>query len=442
MARNRPEEEIQNLQVFRVGELFEPFAPWKRNERGCQVYVKLVRGEESAFLFVGPHFTLRAEVQQALMRLVNDGWTVEGELQVQFDGRGEPGTDPYVYRDPLILELGRGLLPLVDPQNGTPVLSKLDQVREEVAREIGLVIPTIRVVDNLSIEANQYLVRIKDAPVANCEIFLERLLVVGPLELLANLEGWTTTEPVHRMTAKWIEAQHKERAETSGCLVLGPLAVLITHVKSVILAACPELLGLQETHELIGRLRNTHPVVVEDFLQDRSLLRRVRRVLQALLSERVPIRDLVTILETCGDVLESLDETEMVVELCRQQLSRQICATYVNQEGVLRALALGPATERVLAQTLEGNDVMANLQPLLQHAEELVTAVKKARESHGYPGALITDPPTRPLVKKLLRRAFPDLGILSTAELVSGVRVDVCETVELASVAPPPIRDF
>jgi flagellar biosynthesis protein FlhA len=441
MARNRPEEEIQNLQVFRVGDVFEPFAPWKRAERGQQTYVKLLKGEESAYLFVGPHFNMRAEVQQGLMRLVNDGWSVEGELHVTFDGRVEPGTDPYVYRDPLVLELGKGLLPLVDPQNGTPVLSRLDQVREEVAREVGMVTPNIRVVDNMSLEANHYIIRIKDAPMARGEVFLDRLLVVGPLELLGQLEGWTTVEPVHRMSAKWIESAHKERAEATGCLVLGPLAVLVTHVKAVVLAACPDLLGLQETHDLINRLRHTHPVVVEDFLQNRVALRRIRRVLQDLLSERVPIRDLVTILEVCGDVLEELDDTESVVELCRQQLSRQICSIYVNPEGVLRCMALGPETESIFDKVLEEEDDLA-AQTLADYADQLISAVKKSREAHGFPNVLVTDPPTRPLVKKFLKRAFPELGILSTAELVSGIRVEVCETVEMASVAPPAIRDF
>jgi len=430
MARNRAEEAPQSLNVFRVGELFEPFAPWKRDERGKQVYVKLTRTEEVAYLYVGHEFSVRADVQQALMRLVNDGWTVEGELQVSFDGRSEPGTDPYVYQDPLALELGRGLLPLADPQNGTPLVAKLEQMREEIARESGLVIPSVRVADNLSLEPQQYLLRIKDAPVAVCDIFLDRLLVLAPLEQLGTLEGWTTHDPVHRMPAKWIETSLKEKAEGMGCLILGPLAVMMAHVKSMILSACPELLGLQETHDLISRLRKTHPVVIEDFLSNRDSLRKVRRVLQSLLSERVAIRDLVTILETCGENLEGLERTEQVAEQCRQQLARQICSTFLNSEGVLRGLALGPVSEAAFQSAIEPSDRGPVLVLSRDEVDEFLTALKKAREAHGHPNVLFTDPPTRPFVQRVVARAFPDLGVLSTSELVQGIKVEVCGQVE------------
>ncbi len=444
MARNRPEEIPQTLQFLRVGELFEPFAPWRRDEKGKQVYVKLSRGEENSFLFVGTHFSLKAEVQQALMRLVNDGWTVEGELEVSFDGRAEPGTDPYVYQDPLALELGRGLLPLADPQHGTPVVGKLEGLREEIAQEVGLVIPSVRVIDNLGLEPNQYLIRIKDAPTAVGEVFLDRLLVVGAQDVLGTLEGWMTVDPVHRMTAKWIEPEHREKAEETGCLVLGSLAVLMAHVKAVILGACPELLGLQETFELISRLRSTHPVVVEDFLSDRRHLRNVRKVLQSLLAERVPIRDLVSILETAGDQLDRLERVDLVTEQCRSVLARQICSSYVNQEGILRGMALGPGAEKVIQDAIQESERGPVLVLSRDDVDDLVLAVKKTREKHGNPAVIFTDPPSRPFLQRVLSRTMPDLGVLSTSELVQGVRVELCGSVELPahngarSDEPPP----
>ena len=430
MAKNRPEESLQNLMVYRVGEVFEPFAPWKRSEVGKQVYVKITRADEVAFIYVGHESNLRAELQQALMRLVNDGWSVEGELLVSFDGRSEPGTDPYVYQDPLVVELGRGLLALADPQNGTPLVAQLEQTREEVARDVGLVLPSVRVVDNMQLETQQYLIRIKGSPVSTGELFLDRYLVVAPLEQLSSLEGWATQDPVHRLTAKWVEAAQKEKAESLGCLVLGPLSVMMTHIKSSILSACPELLGLQETYDLIARLRHTHPVVVEDFLADRNHLRRVRRVLQSLLAERVPIRDLVTILETCGEYLDQLHRTDIVTEQCRNYLARQICATYLNQEGVLRGMALGPLTEQVILDSIHITERGATLSLPPERVEELLSAIKKAREGQGFPPVIFTDPPTRAFVHRVIARAFPDLGVLSTSEIVPGIKVEVCGTIE------------
>lgn len=432
MARNRAEEELQELHVLRVGDIYEPFAPWRRSDQGKQVYIKLTKGEETSYLYVGSQLSFRAELQQALMRLVNDGWTVEGELVVQFDGRSEPGTDPYVYREPLVLELGKALLPLVDPQNGSPLVAKVEQLREEVARERGVVIPPMRVTDNLQLE-NQYLLRIKDAPVAVGEIFLDRLLVLGSLELLGQLEGWTTQDPVHRLPAKWVSSELKEKAEGLGCPVLGPLAVLVAHVKGLVLGACPELLGLQECYELIHRLRSSHPVVVEEILADRHLLRRVRKVLQNLLEQGVALRDLVTVLEICGDNFHLLDDIDEVTERCRQGLARQICASVVDREGVLRVLALGPATEEKLRTSIEtrGGPDWDN-----EQVETLLRAIKKAREEHDHPPVLITDPPTRRYVQRWTTSAFPDMAVLSTSELVPGFRVEVAGMVELAVNIP------
>ena len=434
MARNKPEEVTESLTVLKVGELYEPFSPWRRDEKGTQVYIKLTRGEdESRFLFVGQHLGLQADVQQALMRLVNEGWHVEGEVQVRFDGRAEPGTDPYVYQVPLCIELGAGLLPIADPQNGSPLLTKLEAVREDVASELGLVTPPIQVVDNLRLEADQYLIRIKNAPAASAEVFLDRLMVLGNHQQLDALEGWATHDPIHRMRAKWIEADLREKAENIGCVVLGPLAVMVTHLKGVIGSACPELLGLQETFEHVQRLQSTHPVVVEDFLSNRTHLRRLRRILQSLLMERVSIRDLVTILETAGDHLENLDRTEMVTESCRRALARQICSSYVNQEGVLRALALGPKTEEILLAMATEGQKSQTLSISKSWVENFISEVKKQLEEHKNPPVLLTDPPSRLLVRRLLASQFPGLGILATTEIASGFRVEPCGQVECAT---------
>jgi flagellar biosynthesis protein FlhA len=421
MARNRAEAELQELHVLRVGDIFEPFAPWRRDEQGKQIYIKLTRAEEISYLFVGSQLSIRAELQQALMRLVNDGWTVEGEVVVQFNGRSEPGTDPYVYREPLILELGKSLLPLVDPQNGAPLLAKVEQIREEVAREVGVVIPPVRVTDNLQLD-HQYLLRIKDAPVAIGEIFLDRLLVLGSLELLGQLEGWTTQDPVHRLPAKWVSQEVKDKAEGLGCPVLGPLAVMVAHVKGLVLGASAELLGLQECYDLIHRLRSSHPVVVEEFLADRRLLRQVRKILTNLLEQRVAIRDLVTVLEVCGDHLDMLDQVEEVTERCRLALSRQLCASVVDGEGKLRVLALGPVVEQRIAEDRNWNQ---------EQLEAFHKAIRKAREEHHHPNVLVTDTGSRRYVQRWLGPAFPDLTILSTDELVSGFKVEVAALVEL-----------
>ncbi len=444
MARNRPEELHEHLRFFRIGELYAPFAPWRRDEKGSQVYIKLSRGEDQALLYVGSHYQLQSEVQQGLMRLVNEGWAVEGELQISFDGKSEPGTDPYVYQDPLVIELGRGLLPLADPQHGAPLMSKVEAVREEVAREIGIVTPSVRISDNMGLDPNKYLIKVKDSPTALGDLFLDRLLALGPHEALSALEGWAAVEPVHRMNAKWITQELREQAEQSGCMVLGPLAILMTHIKHVILSACPDLLGLQETFDLITRLRSTHPVLVEDFLGDRKNLRNVRKVLRALLAERVSVRDLVTILEVAGDHLDMLDRTDLVVEFCRMGLARQICWSNLNEDGILRGMTLSADAEAHLMRSVEETAHGPVLALTRDEAADFVVSVRRAREDAGYPPVLFTDPPTRVFVRRLLDRSIPDLSVMSTAEIASGIKVEACGEVGMRareivdSVGPAP----
>ncbi len=424
MARSKPEELHLELNIFKLGDLYEPFAPWKRNEKGRQVYIKLSKNGREAYLYVGTHFKLQAHVQQGLMRLVNEGWTVEGELVVSFDGCSEPGTDPYVHRDPITIELGRELLPITDPQHGCPLMTKLESLRDEIASEMGVIIPPVRVIDNLKLEGNQYLVKLKDSPSAAGELFLQRLMVLGSHEQLDQLQGWATTEPAHRMRAKWIEPSQVEQAEKLGCLVLGPLTVMITHIKSVLISTASQLLGLQETYDLINRLRPTHPIVVADFLENRTNLRLLRNVLRTLLDEQVSIRDLVTILETVGDLLDSNNRPDIIAEQCRKVLSRQICSSYLDQEGILRGLALSESAEGFVLNLI-------NSGPTIQPAggEELldfIESVKKTRQECNTPPVLFTSPRTRPYVRKILARYLPDLGILSTEEIVPGIKVQLC----------------
>lgn len=437
MARGRLEEKHHDLVLLQVEDLAAEFAPWRRDERGQQIFVKISRGQQTALLYAGSHCIVDADVQQGLMRLVNDGWSVEGELTVSFEGKAEPGTDPYVYQDPLLIELGQALLPLVDPQQGAPLLARLGGLRDEVARESGLVPAGIRVRDNLSLEPNQYLIRVKESPAAIGELFLDRYLAVGSHEQLSELQGWATVEPAYRMKAKWIELEHRDKADQVGCLLLGALQVLVTHLKQVVMNAAPELLGLQETHDLVARLRPTHPVVVEDFLSNRAHLRSLRRILQNLLAERVSIRDLVTILETAGDMLDRLKSIDLVVESCRMALARQICWSHLNEEGVLRGLALTASAERRLLEALEVREGGTLLNISQEEAEAFVAAVGKALEEHGRPPVLFTDPPTRLWVRRLLARPFPDLAVLSTTEIAPGVRIETTGTVDFGTPTRP-----
>ena len=420
------DETTSEVKLFSLEDYDANFIPWKRSERGQQVYIKLTREQESALLYVGENCVMDAELQQALIRLVNEGWNVAGEVTMSFEGSTEPGIDPYVYQDPIVLELGKGLLPLLDPQQNAPLVSAMPGLRDEIARESGLVPAGVRIKDNLRLDPCRYAVLLHNSPIAAGEIYLDRFLAIGSFEQLSTLEGWAAIEPTYRMKAKWIEASLREKAEKSGCLLVGPMQVLLTHLKSLMLEAAPELLGLQDTFNLISRLQITHPVVVGEFIQDGKKLRILRKVLQTLLSERVALNNLVTILETIGDNLNEqisleTDYVEKLSEKCRLALARQICWANLTPTNELQAAITGDKLE---ADLLKLKDLFSQEQiPDAQEealADKIISCIKEKLQAAGNPGVIITQPSLRIFLAKLIKADIPHMCVLSTQEVAKG----------------------
>lgn len=417
------DETTNEVKLFSLTNYDADFIPWKRSERGQQVYIKLIREQESALLYVGENCVMDAELQQALIRLVNEGWSVAGEVTMSFEGSTEPGIDPYVYQDPIVLELGKGLLPLLDPQQNAPLVSAMPGLRDEIARESGLVPAGVRIKDNLRLDPCRYTVLLHNSPIASGEIFLDRFMAIGSFEQLSTLEGWAAIEPTYRMKAKWIEASLREKAEKSGCLLVGPMQVLLTHLKSLMLEAAPELLGLQDTFNLISRLQITHPVVVNEFIQDDKKLRILRKVLQTLLSERVALNNLVTILETIGDNLtEQLslenDYIEKLSDQCRLALARQICWANLTPAGELQAAVTGDKLEADL-YTLKDLFSREKVQDSQEESlvDKIISCLKEKLQAAGNPGVIITPPSLRTFLSKLISTDIPHMCILSTQEV-------------------------
>lgn len=426
----RVQESQQTIKLLTAGNLEAGFIPWQVGEEGQQAFLKLVREDETAYLYAGVGGILEVEIQKALMRLLNDGWALQGEVFVSFDGNVDPGAEAFVSTEPCMLEIGSGLLPLVDPYQNAPLLERLPQLRREIAEEIGFTAPGIKVRDDMRLPATGYRVRLRGAVAAQGEIFTDRFLAVGSLEQLGALQGWSTTDPSYRLPAKWILPTERETAEKAGCMLFGSLAVLLTHLREVIKEGAPELLGLQETHTLLSRLRQTHPIVVEDFLPRIDRVRKVRHVLRALLAEGVSIGNLVTILETLGDHLDQIDDVEGVTERVRVALARQIATRYVDEEGRLRALVLSDDAEDRL-RGASGNGAV----------DGLSRGVREALEEHHHPSVLFVSPPLRRAVRRHLEAAFPHLAVLSTAEIPPGLKVEVAGPVywsEPPAESPPP----
>jgi flagellar biosynthesis protein FlhA len=437
LTRNRPETLNLEFTVLRLEDEFPGLLPFKRGDRGRQHFIKLTKDEEESFLFIGSNPALRSEIQQALMRLLNDGWTPEGEVSLDFNGQGDAPYEAPFITERVQLEIGRALLPLLDPQNGAPLLDHIENLRSDLMALLGMHLPQIRVVDNLNLEENRYLVKLKSAPVFSSELFLDRLFAVGSPQQLDSLEGWTTHDPVLATRAKWVEADQKEKAEAAGCTLLGPLSLMMHHLRTLLAQAASELLGLQDAFDLVEQLAMTHPVVAEPFLDSRVALRFFQSVLRELLSEGLPVKDLVTIAEVAGASFDRESSVGEAVEECRKALHFQLCSRLVDEEGQLVGLALGPDFEHeLLSIALDKN---AHRSTVEQRGQSLVIEVRKKLDevSPQRVVALFTDPGTRRVVRKVLQKAIPRLAIVATDELAPSIKVLVAGSVTRSEDSQP-----
>lgn len=430
------EQKTINIKVFHLPDEKPEFVPWEAGKKNEQFFIKLKRKDEVAFLYAGENEIVEADVKKRLFKLTNDGWEIQGEIGIEFDGKQEDEFDDLFERDIIRVEVGINLLPLVDPVQGAFLMDAVRELRKEIVRATGFITPGIRVKDNLILQPNNYVIYLKETPVSAGEIFLDRFMAIGTLEQLAKVQGWSTKDPSYNTPAKWIEAEEREKADEAGCILLGPLNILITHLRESVVGSLKEMLGMQDVKNLLDRLTKTHPVVVEDFLKDKKKIRLVRRILQNLVAERVSIRDMVTILETLGDYEDQLEKTDLVTEMVRISLARQICWSYLDEEGKITALVLSRKFEEMMQNSIRETKHGLRLTLTTDEVDSIIRYIRKAMEDFKNPGVIFCDPPTRLYFRRLTEPNFPHLGILSTAEISRGMKIEIIGEIDL----PPDIK--
>lgn len=417
MESNKMEETKVSFKVFNSADLKSDFVPWLSGEGGRQSYIKLSRGDETAFLYAGEAAVMQAEIQKTMMRLLNEGWTPQGEVHISFDGNQESAPGRLLPRHSLTVELGGALLPLVDSRQGEPLLESLSLIREELAGALGFVLPGINVRDNLSLKPNQYAVKVRESVMASGEIFLDRFMAVGSMDSLSKLTGWSFTEPSYRMPAKWIEIKDREEAEKLGCMVQGALNVILTHISTVITQQARRILGLQETADMLSALRETHPAVAEDFYSDTARLRAVQKILHGLLREQVPVKDLVTILETAGEHLDDLSNIPLMIEYVREALSHQICWSLVDDEGYINAFTIHSDLEREIRAAVVDALGGAYLSLSRQEDERLSAVFRETFSEVAATPVIVTEPAVRRYLSSYLMERGVPAAVVSVSEI-------------------------
>ncbi|MFJ5963373.1 flagellar biosynthesis protein FlhA [Bacillus sp. NPDC093026] len=336
--------------------------------------------------------------------------------------------------DAIEFEFGYGLIPLADANQGGDLLDRIVMIRRQLALELGLVIPVVRIRDNIALNPNEYRLKIKGNEVAKGELLLDHYLAMSPTPDDDPIEGIETIEPSFGLPAKWISESEKDQAEMLGYTVVDPASVVSTHITEKIRQNTHELLGRQETKQLIDHLKESYPVLVDEVTPNPLAVGDIQKVLAKLLKEKVSIRNLVTIFETLADYGKLTTDTDLLTEYVRQALARQITAQYAKENESLKVVTCSGRVEKVIAdsvqQTEHGNYL--SLDP--ESSESVIQSVAREIEQFSLrqeTPVLLCSPPIRMYVKQLLERYFPDLPVLSYNELEANVEVQSIGVVDI-----------
>ena len=341
----------------------------------------------------------------------------------------EPAPDPMDDLTPidlLELEVGYGLIALVDSEREGELLERIKTVRRQIAQELGVIVPPLRIRDNLELKPGEYTMLIKGVEVARGELMLGHYLAMHPGEEPPSGFGIPTTEPAFGLPAVWVSADTKDQAQLAGYTVVDLPTVIITHLTEVIKRHLHELLSREEVQKLLKRFAETSPKVVEELVPTLLSLGGVQKVLQNLLREQISIRDLLSILETLADYAPITRDPVLLTEYVRQSLARSITKQWLTAEGDIPALMLSYELEDTLTKAIQHTEHGSYLAIDPKLAQRLITELTRAVETmlqQQQAPLLVTSPLTRPHVKRLTEPYVPQLVVLSHNDIVANVRI-------------------
>ncbi|KUP07124.1 flagellar biosynthesis protein FlhA [Bacillus coahuilensis m2-6] len=328
--------------------------------------------------------------------------------------------------DPIEFEFGYGLIPLADTNQGGDLLDRVVMIRRQLAIELGVVIPVVRIRDNIQLNPNQYRLKIKGNTVATGDLLLDHYLAMSPGGDDSLIEGIDTVEPSFGLPAKWISEENKEQAEIYGYTVVDPPSVVSTHITELIRANAYQLLGRQETKQLVDHLKETYPILVEEVTPTPLSVGEVQKVLAKLLKEGVSIRNLPVIFETLADFGKMSSDTDLLTEYVRQALAKQITTQHMDESETLKVFTLSGKVEKMMAdgiqQTEHGN--FLSLDPNVSQSilEAIAKQVEQLSLMEQSP-ILLCSPAIRMYVRQLTERYFQQMPVLSYNELEANVEI-------------------
>nr|CRH07002.1 Flagellar biosynthesis protein flhA [Candidatus Magnetococcus massalia] len=355
--------------------------------------------------------------------------------EAEAEAEAEEPIENYLALDLLRLDVGYGLISLVDESQQGDLLDKIRSIRRQFAMDMGFVVPPIHIKDNLQLKPGEYNFLVKGVEVGLGELRPGNWMAMEGGDVSGQVEGVNTVEPAFGLPATWISPSDRERAEMLGYTVVDPSTVLATHITEMIHNHAHEMLTRQEVQNLLDLVAKNQPKLVEDLIPGVVSLGEVQKVLQGLLRERVSIRDMGTILETIADYGKIIKHPQQMVELVRQSLSRSLVKRYLDDEGNLSALVLGPDAENLVAEAIVEGDYGAYLSLSPRSAQQLLTRVRDDVEKAAavvVQPVLITGSRVRPFAKQALEGVLPHLVVLSQNEIPANISVNSLGTIHLA----------
>jgi flagellar biosynthesis protein FlhA len=336
--------------------------------------------------------------------------------------------------DPMELELGYSLIPIVDKDQGGDLLERITMIRKQLAMELGIMVPYMRIRDNMQLNPNEYNIKIKSSKVAFGDIMIGSYLAMNPGHVEEEIVGIPTVEPAFNLPAIWISEDQRERAELLGYTVVDPTSVLATHITETIKKYAADILDREMVKELIDNVKDEYAVIVEEVYPKKFDLGEIQTVLQNLLSEHISVRNLPLILEAMADASKLTQNVETLSEYVRIGLSRQLCNSLQGHDGKLRVVTLAPELEEALKSNLQeteiGNylalDPMTNNRLIMSISDES----NKCTMS-GFPTVLLVAPEIRKPLRGLLERDLRGVNVLSYNEIIAEIELEAVGMVSI-----------
>jgi flagellar biosynthesis protein FlhA len=380
----------------------------------------------AAFVYLG--YILRSEI------IKSESVELEEVEEAEVEEIRKPeNIIPLLQVDPIELEFGYGIIPLADPNQGGDLFDRLVMIRRQIALELGMVVPMIRLRDNIQLDANKYLIKIKGTEVSEGSIMFNHYLAMNPGNVEGNIDGIDTIEPAFGLPAKWVTDNNREKAEILGYTVVDPSSIISTHLTEIIKKYAYELLGRQEVKTLIDNVKESQSALVDELVPKLMSYGEIQKVLSNLLREKVSIRDLVTILETLADYCLITKDANMLSEYVRQALGRTITKQYIPDKGV-KVVMLEPDVEKLIMESIKQSEhgSYLSLEPSVTQVilNNLSIEIQKL-VSIGEQPIVITAPIVRYYFKSLTEQIIPDLIVLSYNELDSDVDIQSIGTVKI-----------